>query len=335
MLKFFSGRFEEYPSGVSLQNIYEDKQGSNGDVIIKYAHREADNTPPLNSPPWEEKLDQNALKNNRLSRDCRTTDVKTVKHVTINIPRVPPPSPESQLSRPKSCGRRRRADQKSCRHCKEKKIGIASPEIPTKLPTIAEKQGTKPTPEQSHDALMGFERSVTERRNKMIDRLVNAHGNMKRRHKCPPKEVVIAPFKVIIDEKETKPNAVTHDMKSGPMRSTITKPFTFSYLPSKNLKGKKLPSEKDKNVVLPEICNCPPAPLPGRKSSIISSFVAVNQSKQIYEALIGEKTRAGKKPHSLDKSSDCNHVDDAIHQRKKKGRDLSLLSQQSKQLITV
>ena len=346
---------------------------------MRYAHRGSDDTPPLESFSWKEKLEtktpfsdpQNTSIVEPISSDPKP---KLVKHVTINMPKVPPPSPESNPGRPKSRNRRRKTtlnQQQHCRYCDEetRETRVRFPSITSKLPPLTE----HPAPKVDNDKEMGH--TVTdlgnagggfgvsqpihdsakrdeaeeklERRARLIDKLVNAHGEMKRRHNCPQKEVVIAPFKVTIEEdaKSEAKASFLNKREEARKLSKMTKPFTFSYMPSKHpAHHKKKLSPKSRfepKSSPPEIFNHPSwshhqKPSNGKKSSIISSFVSANQAKEIYEALVNESHPPANNhpPLSLNKATDCDGLNDNFAQVKKKvkGRDLvreRILSQNS------
>ena len=346
---------------------------NNFDIKMKYAHRGSEDTPPLDLFPWEERPEVKTLPVKRESSPPNNLatagpKLKPVKHVTINMPRVPPPSPESLSGKPRSRGRRRRtlqAQHSPCLQChEEKEVGVL-PGISTKLTPVNEnqEQGTgseeilATLPQKSLKKTSTTDR--LERRAKLIDKLVDAHGEMKKRHKCPPKhdipqkEVVIAPFKVVIDEEnnsETKSGSLKNDAGSRPTQSTTTKSFTFSYMPSKQQHKKKLPKEEVK-ACPPEIFNNQartPRPPNTKKQSIISSFIAVNQSKEIYKALIRENQShaVDADVDSLNKATDCDDLNQPITLspvNKVKGRELvketilshSAFSDSSQPLVTV
>ena len=342
---------------------------------MKYAHRGSDDTPPLDLLPWE----NNAVPTNcsppdleritTLNQKSTDSKAKRVKRVTINMPKVPPPSPESNPGR---TNRRRKAalsQQQYCRFCNEKEIRRAEvrfPEISAKLPPLVTDHlgraaDAEPRLGNSHSKVDPPKRSEAavklEERAKLIDNLVNAHGEMKRRHKCPPKEVVIAPFKVTIEEDsklETKKSLLKTEEKLRLNRSTVSKPFTFSYIPPNHLKHHRkkhqLKSYSEPKPPPPEVFNHPSRPHPlqhaNNRRPIISSFVSANQAKEIYEALINESqnsTTNNNPAESLNKATDCDGLNENFSQPHwSKGHELvseSILSQcssfteQAKQVI--
>ncbi|XP_076819571.1 uncharacterized protein LOC143465257 isoform X1 [Clavelina lepadiformis] len=330
------------------------------DVKIRYAHRSSNDTPTLDQMPWEDKdvvkpgrkvnfsVVQQPLKD-PLKIEAK---LKVVKRLTITMPKVPPPSPELQTGRPRSRGKRKRMTEfkDECKKCaavvekyQQSKVALKSmnpaTNIPreTVLPDIPKEPVHSMTTFDSHinegalKTAADFpkqEKAKTvnpDSTSSLADKLIVAHGAMKKRHKCPKKEVVIAPFKVSINDKaKDVPNRKVENRKPASSEynmTQITKPFTFSYVQSVSSKdearetAKTHQPSKKSNLEQLDVCNEAHKQYTqsfsgsALKPSYISNFVSVDQSKQIYQAINGKQEDVvASETISLDKATDCDAI---------------------------
>lgn len=299
---------------------------------MKYAHRGLDDTPPLKQLPWEEENHKQPLHDSsKHNADQLRSKSKQVKHVTINMPKVPPPSPVSSINRSKSRSKRRKKalNQRSheCRWCKNDEVDRTNTKLPPELlikmqPTNGIKETDYVTRHDGGNVHSSQVNNINisdeqlESRNKLTENLVKAHGALRKRHTCQKKDVIISPFKVKIDEEnKVLSRSISHHLNGngGKFRGSLSKPFTFSYLPSnKQHKSRNDPLHNEAPAVFNHQHNPVQASSKRHKTSMISSFVSVNQSRQIYEALIkdDEVSFHDAQPDSLNKATDC----DDIHQ---------------------
>ena len=300
---------------------------------MKYAHRESDDTPPLQHFPWELGMEASEPPPQiTATNPCNAPHdpaPKQVNHVTIKLPKVPPPSPELALGPPKLQNHKSGSfietpiEPFQCRLCEndvEKQAGAKLPELAVTYAPINESRDPRYMNKKiggKNEEYSGVEKKMKkspleriEHRSRLVDRLVMAHGELKRRHKCSKKEVVIAPFTVKVEnDNRSSEKLPYHQEKRKTVHvSSITKPFTFSYLPLKkpglkNCFSRLHPqiSSVNPRPQIPTVLNPRTTPsktqINAKKPSIISRFVATNQSHEIYEALIKDP-RSRTRPRS-------------------------------------
>ncbi|XP_078481458.1 uncharacterized protein LOC108949759 [Ciona intestinalis] len=272
------------------------RNGSNShlsDVTMRYVHRESNDTPSLDHMPWDDppemrkrKIEPGSVSIHRVS----DPEQKTVKRLTITLPSVPPPTPDPLVWRKMTEQKKKvKNEEEECKKCEDTKVtkredrrsnkvteavkkvpivSVTEPALSKKLDTMGKESFRKNWLEVKPNQITTVKEETADDLNSqkvdsLTEKLILKHGEMKRRHQCPRKEVVIAPFSVKIDETD-----VRHLNENGAKKfeQKISPPYTFSYIPS-SVRKAKIPKSRELNSkIATAIRN-------GPESSFISSFV--------------------------------------------------------------
>nr|XP_018668846.1 uncharacterized protein LOC108949759 [Ciona intestinalis] len=264
------------------------------DVTMRYVHRESNDTPSLDHMPWDDppevrkkkKIEPGSVSVHRVS----DTEQKTVKRLTITLPSVPPSTPDPLVWRKmKEQKKKVRKEEDECKMCEDTKVAkredrrsnkvieavkkvpivsVTEPALSKKLDAIGKESFRKNWLEVKPNQITTVKEETADDLNSqkvdsLTEKLILKHGEMKRRHQCPRKEVVIAPFSVKVDETD-----VRHLNENGAKKfeQKISPSYTFSYIPS-SVRKAKIPKSRELNSkIATAIRN-------GPESSFISSFV--------------------------------------------------------------
>nr|CAB3263263.1 uncharacterized protein LOC108949759 [Phallusia mammillata] len=280
------------------------------DVKMRYAHRSSSDTPSMERMPWEEtdigSEAEMAARNAALASTHRSGSRK-VRRLTVKLPempyvkqerlRAPPATPVNVPDTIRS--------SEPCQYCQENEIqkqvvgnGKSAPGLPLKISRKdfgaellggGASQGGKPwygmRPLVADEAriLRGEMKTIHEEpKRDLTEQLILAHGEMKRRkHDCSQKEILITPFAVKIDDKTSSTSSsvdlpLSRKPARNDFRSSITKPYTFSYMSANKKRASQARDQQLANHAN-HLCNSPdklPKANPG-ESWYIRNFVNV------------------------------------------------------------